>query len=224
MVFKILKFLSFLILLISCAHMQSGKYIKISESKTVEQLAQEHGVDAIQITQANPGKTFQSGDIIFIPMNVGIYSKGFNSKGRKIANDFNNNFIWPIPDSSRITSGFGYRGKRKIKHHNGIDIGAPRGSQIIASESGVVSYSGWMKGYGLVTIVDHSQGVETVYAHAKKNLTVVGDEVTKGDTIAYVGSTGRSTGYHLHFEIRVDNEYVDPLAYIPSANTVATHP
>ena len=127
-----------------------------------------------------------------------------------------NGFLRPVP--GQITSYYGYRvnpvtGEYKL--HKGIDYAGKYGDPIKSSKSGVVEYSGWISGYGNTIILGHSNGVQTLYPHAQTLNVSVGDTVTQGDVIATVGSTGNSTGPHLHFEIRINGEAVDPLNYIP---------
>jgi len=98
--------------------------------------------------------------------------------------------------------------------HKGIDIAAPKGSEIRALKDGVVTFAGWQSGYGNVVIVQHDQGLETRYAHASETLVEQGQRVGEGAPIASVGSTGRSTGNHLHFEVRRDGETVNPIAFL----------
>ena len=117
--------------------------------------------------------------------------------------------IWPV--AGPITSPFGMRWG---KLHQGIDIGVPMGTPIHAAASGQVIYAGWMTGYGNLTVIDHGGGIATAYAHQSKLEVSVGDEVTQGQEIGLVGSTGHSTGPHLHFEVRVNGVPVDPLAYL----------
>jgi murein DD-endopeptidase MepM/ murein hydrolase activator NlpD len=117
-------------------------------------------------------------------------------------------FIWPV--SGPITSGFGWRWGRM---HEGIDIGAACGTPIRAAASGTIVYAGWMDGYGNITIVDHGGGMATAYGH-QSAIYVGGGSVSQGQTIGAVGSTGHSTGCHLHFEVRVNGTPVDPLNYL----------
>jgi murein DD-endopeptidase MepM/ murein hydrolase activator NlpD len=117
-------------------------------------------------------------------------------------------FIWPV--SGPITSGFGWRWGRI---HEGIDIGAACGTPIRAAASGTVVYAGWMDGYGNIIVIDHGGGMATAYAH-QSALYVGGGSVSQGQTIGAVGSTGHSTGCHLHFEVRVNGTPVDPLGYL----------
>ena len=124
---------------------------------------------------------------------------------------------WPCPASSRITSQYGYRilfGVRDF--HTGIDIGAGTGSNICAAESGTVILAayGWNGGYGNYMIVSHGNGVTTRYAHASALYVTAGQTVTKGQVIGAVGTTGNSTGPHLHFEVRINGSHQNPLNYL----------
>ncbi|MCL2198486.1 MAG: M23 family metallopeptidase [Defluviitaleaceae bacterium] len=133
-------------------------------------------------------------------------------------NNFEGEFQWPIPTHSRISSPFGMRFHpilRQNRHHSGIDVGAPTGTRLIASADGYVRFAGWSGGYGNTVIIDHGNGYSTLYAHNSRNRVVTGQRVSRGDHIADVGSTGMSTGPHLHFEIRVNNRAVNPMNYFP---------
>jgi murein DD-endopeptidase MepM/ murein hydrolase activator NlpD len=118
--------------------------------------------------------------------------------------------LWPV--SGTINSGYGPRGS---SFHDGIDIAAPEGTPIQAIERGEVIYSDQLRGYGNMVILRHQGGIVSVYAHNQVNLVREGQLVDKGDVIAKVGSTGRVTGPHLHFEIRKNNTAQDPLRYLP---------
>ncbi|PMP72285.1 M23 family metallopeptidase [Thermodesulfovibrio sp. 3462-1] len=122
-----------------------------------------------------------------------------------------------LPVSGRITSSFGLRIDPidgKLRHHNGIDIAVPEGTPVKPVLSGKVVYSGWRGGYGNCVIVDHGNGIQTVYAHNSKNLVKTGDTVTPQSVVALSGSTGRTTGPHLHFEVRKDGKAMNPVALI----------
>lgn len=126
-------------------------------------------------------------------------------------------FIWPCPSSSRITSGFGGRSspiEGASSNHKGIDIGASTGSNILAAASGTVTISTYSASAGNYVMISHGGGVSTVYMHCSSRLVSAGDKVSQGDVIAKVGSTGYSTGPHLHFEIRNNGSYVDPSKYV----------
>lgn len=116
--------------------------------------------------------------------------------------------LWPT--SGVLTSPYGWRWGMM---HQGIDIGAPSGTPIYAAAGGTVFYSGWMGGYGNLILIDHGDGRVTAYAH-QSSLAVSGGPVGRGQLIGYVGSTGDSTGPHLHFEVRVNGSAVDPMRYL----------
>jgi murein DD-endopeptidase MepM/ murein hydrolase activator NlpD len=116
---------------------------------------------------------------------------------------------WPV--SAPITSPFGWRWGRM---HEGIDLGAAYGTPIAAAGSGTVIYAGWLGGYGNLTVIDHGGGLATAYGHQSRIAVSVGQQVARGEIIGYVGSTGHSTGPHLHFEVRVNGQPVDPLGYL----------
>ena len=124
---------------------------------------------------------------------------------------------WPSQASTRITSPFGWRYLSLLggrNYHTGVDIGAAGGTNILAANSGKVIKAGWNNSYGYMVMVDHGGGIVTLYAHSSKLLVKTGDVVTRGQAIALIGSTGMSTGNHLHFEVRVNGKYQNPLNYI----------
>lgn len=120
------------------------------------------------------------------------------------------NFRRPL-DTGVITSRYGIR---SLGNHKGLDIGAPIGTDIYAAEDGIVTYSGWMNGYGYLIVIQHASGFQTYYGHCSKLISSVGDEVQKGDLIALVGNTGRSTGPHCHFEVRIDGITYNPELFL----------
>ncbi|MEL6813337.1 MAG: peptidoglycan DD-metalloendopeptidase family protein [Cyanobacteria bacterium J06598_3] len=122
-----------------------------------------------------------------------------------------------FPSSGPITSNFGSRFHPVLgysRFHAGTDFGAAHGSPIQAAETGIVIFSGWYGGYGNALIIDHGDGLTTLYAHASRLNVREGDTVKKGDVIAAIGTTGLSTGPHLHFEVRRGGEPVDPMAFL----------
>ena len=118
------------------------------------------------------------------------------------------------PISGTISSRFGSNSRVRSGTHTGLDIAAPTGTPIGAAASGTVTFAGRKGSYGNLIIVDHGNGVETWYGHCSKLYAKVGDSVNAGDVIAAVGSTGNSTGPHLHFEIRIDGNCVNPQDYV----------
>lgn len=151
----------------------------------------------------------------------GNNSSGNTSSGNDSSSDNTNtsgsSLIWPLPSSGRITSTFGGRERPTAgasSYHKGIDIGAPTGTAIVAAASGTVVTSTYQVAAGNYIMISHDDGKYTVYMHCSKLLVSVGDHVDKGETIALVGSTGVSTGSHLHFGVMVGGGYVDPKKYV----------
>ena len=116
-----------------------------------------------------------------------------------------------MPTSGRLTSTFGQRWGR---FHAGIDLAGPVGTPIYAADGGTVVEAGWHGGYGYLVRINHGNGFETYYAHLSKVYVSVGQKVAKGEQIAAMGSTGNSTGSHLHFEIRLNGEAKNPYNYL----------
>lgn len=126
-------------------------------------------------------------------------------------------FCWPVPSSSRVTSEYGMRYHPILqirKLHTGIDIGASHGARAVAADGGTVIRTGWMGAYGNTVIIDHGGGISTLYAHLSSISVSPGAVVGKGDTVGLVGSTGWSTGPHLHFEVRKMGTPVNPRQWI----------
>jgi murein DD-endopeptidase MepM/ murein hydrolase activator NlpD len=152
----------------------------------VEALAAESAALAARIRSAQTGATGSSGS--------GVSASGL---------------VWPV--DGPVTSGFGMRWGRM---HEGIDIAVPTGTAVRASASGTVIHSGWLGGYGNLVVIDHGNGLATAYAHNSSLLVSVGQGVTQGETVSLAGSTGNSSGPHVHFEVRVNGVAVDPLLYL----------
>lgn len=125
---------------------------------------------------------------------------------------------WPVPGYSRLSSYFGTRpnpfGQPTQEYHSGIDVPAPKGTNIVAAYDGEVAWSYYSSSAGNWVGIDHGDGIYTVYMHMSKRLVSEGDMVKKGDIIGLVGTTGRSTGNHLHFGVRKNGKYVDPLDWV----------
>jgi murein DD-endopeptidase MepM/ murein hydrolase activator NlpD len=151
-------------------------------------------------------KTKLNGDIL-----------NLNEEEAKVKSDINETFsygCWPVPGFEDISSPFGYRihpiSKEK-KLHKGIDIPASYGTDIVATDYGIVTFSGVQNGYGNVVYLEHFDGKTSIYGHNSENLVKEGDIISKGQTIAKIGSTGKSTGNHVHFEISLNGELKNPL-------------
>ncbi|MBN1628115.1 MAG: M23 family metallopeptidase [Deltaproteobacteria bacterium] len=135
-----------------------------------------------------------------------------------IATEAESDPAWPLKPV--ISSGFGLRSDpitHETRFHSGVDIAAEKGTPVKAAMSGKVVMSCKMPDYGNVVAVDHGSGIVTVYAHNEKNTVKAGDYVGKGDVIGRVGSTGRSTGPHLHFEVRKNGVKIDPMEFMGTA-------
>ena len=140
-----------------------------------------------------------------------VKAVGTKPKPKTASNGY---YKWPC--SGKITSYFGYRrifGSRS--YHSGIDIAAPKGTAVKAADGGKVTFSGYKGNYGYLVIITHDNGTQTYYGHNSSNLVSAGQRVYQGQTIARVGSTGRSTGNHCHFEVRIRGSSVNPLNYLP---------
>ena len=132
-------------------------------------------------------------------------------------------FATPVRGVFRFTSGFGYRRDPKTggrRMHNGTDFAGAHGTNIYATADGVVTHAGWDSGYGRTVRIQHAFGIETVYAHNSNIVVSKGQRVSRGQHIADMGSTGRSTGTHLHYEVRVGGKPINPMIYIRAANNV----
>ncbi len=142
-------------------------------------------------------------DILARQLNSGAYTGG--------------QFAWPTPGYTRVSSDYGWRIHpitRDRRMHSGIDVPAPRNTHIVSAADGRVIYAGWMGSYGNTTIIDHGGGITTLYAHQHQLGTREGAVVTKGERIGFVGTTGLSTGNHLHFEVRKNGTHTSPWPYL----------
>jgi murein DD-endopeptidase MepM/ murein hydrolase activator NlpD len=120
--------------------------------------------------------------------------------------------LWPV--RGWVTAEFGENMPGREQHHKGLDIAAPQGSPILSAASGQVTFSDWDTDLGKVVIVDHENGLRTLYGHCEQVVVQVGDRVSQGQVIAHLGNTGRSSAPHLHFEIRKDGIPIDPRGYL----------
>lgn len=139
------------------------------------------------------------------------------SSAKNVVYKGNGKFAWPSAASTRVTSNFGYRihpifGTKKL--HRGMDIGAPAGTDVLAGDDGVVLTAGYNSSYGYYITINHGSGYVTLYAHNSKLLVSSGQSVTRGQVIAKCGSTGNSTGPHIHFEVQINGQLVNPANYL----------
>jgi murein DD-endopeptidase MepM/ murein hydrolase activator NlpD len=218
------------VLSVGCASREAGVVHHVEAGENLYRIGLHYGVDARRIARANGIRDTHSlriGQRLFIPgadrrRRGGIRlpesrrtatgnSTGARSRARPAARHQSSlNFAWPV--RGRLSSNFGRRSGRT---HDGIDIAAKKGTPIFAAESGRVIHSGRMGGYGKVVIVKHAGAYRSIYAHASRLLVRKGEFVERGQKIAEVGSTGRSTGPHVHFEIRQQETARNPLALLP---------
>ncbi len=206
--------LMFLLLTSSCSTVSSGHYVQLTKNTSLDDLAKDLGVSTWLLKKANAGRKIASGSWVFVPLPRGVLANMSNSPMKQMLNS--GELMWPVPSSKRLSSKFG---KRWGRTHEGVDIPARVGASILASDDGVVVYSGrGIGGYGNLTVISHEGGLFTVYAHAKKNFTSKGDVVYRGQVIAQVGMTGRTTGPHLHYEVRYNSKAVDPMNFITQSN------
>jgi len=183
----------------------------VQEGETVADLAESYEVAAAAITEANslpgPGHIAAGAELIIpgarpsIVHNVKVGSQTVAIYG---------SFQWPV--SGYITSYYGWRWGR---FHHGIDIGAPHGRSIQATRAGKVVFAGWKGGYGYAVVIDHGDGLTSLYGHASSLLVSYGQWVEAGQVIARIGSTGYSTGPHLHFELAYRGQTFNPLEVLP---------
>jgi murein DD-endopeptidase MepM/ murein hydrolase activator NlpD len=222
---------------LSCARYSSGHYHKVAAGENLYRIGLRYGVpaeDLARINRIGDVTEISVGQRIWIPTRPGarplaLSSRQVSSKGprsgansaaasrarqsarREVQRQSNLDFVWPVR-GGKLTSRFGRRNGRP---HEGIDLAAGRGTRILAAEAGKVIHSGRLGDYGKVVILKHAGRYRTVYAHANKLFVRKGQFVEKGDRIAAVGSSGRSSGPHLHFEIRQRESPRDPMLYLP---------
>jgi len=202
----------------------SGLVHKIKRGDTIGKIAKLYNTDAQKIVKYNKlqedGSDIVIGEELIIPggsMPTPVYVapvrrytqlSNIAAPPPSIAAPAGSGYVWPA-GARHITQYFGWR-------HSGVDVGGAIGTALYAAKSGTVirSQCGWNGGYGCYIIIDHGNGVTTLYGHASQLYVSVGEDVAQGQTIALMGSTGRSTGPHLHFEVRVNGIRQNPLRYI----------
>ena len=183
---------------------------EVEPGDTLSGLSKKYGTDIETIKLANNLKNtnIRSGENLIIP-----YMENNSGRSFQLAKGA---FIWPV--MGRISSSYGWRVhpiKDKRNHHSGIDIAVPLHREIRAAASGKIIQSGWISGYGKAVTIEHGNDIKTRYAHNSRLLVRKGSNVKVGDVIALSGSTGISTGSHLHFEIIRRNKTVNPIKFLP---------
>ena len=227
-VFLISNFLFLLVTFLTSCSVSHGIYHEVGKGETLWRIAKTYNIDLQDIAEANNitnARQIETGQKIFIPgaekvIKVKPYvPKGFGVRDKRQETEETEDktafedgrFIWPV--KGEVISGFGIR---ECKKHDGIDISAAEGIDILASDDGEVIYSGnELRGYGNLIIIQHKDNFVTVYAHNKENIANVGQSVKRGELIAKVGNSGNSKGYHLHFEVRKDKRPMNPVFFLP---------
>lgn len=199
---------------------QDGVFYKVKKGDTLAGIGKKYSVAADRIKEAN-GQAVEplvADKEIFLPgarPETSQVASQTKAGGTAKVTAASRNYRWPVV--GKINSPFGWRRHpitRRRDFHTGIDIKSPRGRAIHASRAGVVDYSGWMGGYGKVVVINHGDGNSTLYAHCSTVSVRKGQRISQGQAIAAVGTTGRTTGPHLHFEIRRGNSPVNPLGLL----------
>jgi murein DD-endopeptidase MepM/ murein hydrolase activator NlpD len=175
---------------------------QVLQGETLFRIARRYGVQVADLQGANglASDLIRPGQLLMVP----------GGKGEGAALSLGGTFIWPV--LAPVSSNFGPRWGRP---HNGIDLAANQGDSIKASRDGEIWLAGTVPGYGETVIVQHADGSRTLYGHCSKLMVKAGQKVKQGQVIALVGSTGQSTGPHLHFEIIMNDRPIDPLLYLP---------
>jgi len=201
-----------------------GVYHTVRKGETLWRISRTYGVSISEITEANglADFTIRTGQKLYVPgaSKVRETSPITRTTREDVGEPTNAKLAWPLAGRGRgaVTSGFGNREDPILgttEFHKGIDIDGAREERVLAAQDGEVVFAGSMSGYGTVVMIDHAERLITVYAHLSREVVNLEDRVTQGQTIGYVGSTGRATGTHLHFEVRYKGVPVDPLDYLP---------
>ena len=197
----------------------AGRWHRLVAGDSLGALAERSGADLDAIEELNGldrRDPLPLGSMIFLPAapagarRAGPATRPAKRPTRSLVVSTRQPLLWPVA-GGRLTSRFGRRGKRV---HEGIDIAGKAGSAVLAAAAGRVIYAGsGLRGYGNLVIVKHPNGLVTVYAHNKRNRVREGQEVVRGTQVAELGSTGRTSGPHVHFEVRVGERPVDPQPY-----------
>ena len=215
-----------MLIVAGCSSSKSAHYTSrtqgtyaVRRGDTLHHIAQRYGVSVSSLMSANgigDVRDLRVGQVLTIPgytsyAAIDNYGADYSSERPSRI------FAWPV-DHGEISSGFGIRNGTM---HDGVDIAAPIGTAVHAAESGTVIYAGRLRGYGNVIIVRHDDHYVTVYGHNSANLVREGDSLARGQVIASIGDSGRTTGANLHFEVRRDNTARNPLAYLPRPDQTA---
>jgi lipoprotein NlpD len=202
-----------------------GLYHTVRKGETLWRISKTYGVSVAEITEANGLKNsdIAVGQRLLIPgatRELEVRVPGAASEQEAVTpENVKTALAWPLSGRNRtsVSSGFGPRDGSGggSTFHKGIDVTGAREERIMASAPGEVVYAGRMSGYGNVVMIDHGARLITVYAHMSRSIVKLEEHVARGQVIGYMGSTGTSTGTHLHFEVRYKGVPVDPLDYLP---------
>jgi len=183
---------------------------RIGAGETLWDIARASGTSVEQLQSLNPGiepNNLCIGEVLNLPGGPGGSALAMNQISRGMG--YRVILNWPI--IGKITSYFGWR---KLGFHYGLDIAGKTGDPIRAAAAGVVQYAGWKGNYGKAVIIEHQDGRQTLYGHMQRTLVQPGESIARGDIIGRVGSTGHSTGPHLHFEVREEGACCNPLKFL----------
>lgn len=187
----------------------------VKRGETLEQIAKKYSADAEEVLEFNrlvDADDIEEGDLLIVaggkpPAVIAPTPRRVIAQPGKPLPSIAGKLFWPSVDQYRISQYFTWR-------HHGVDIAAKHGTSVFASDAGTVDSSGWIRGYGYQVTIDHGNGLKTRYAHNSKLLITKGQRVDRGQEIALVGSTGRSTGPHIHYEVFANGVRVNPFTYL----------
>jgi murein DD-endopeptidase MepM/ murein hydrolase activator NlpD len=201
-----------------------GVYHTVSRGETLWRIAKTYGVSVAEVTEANglSSHDISAGQRLLIPgatRRLEVRLPGGRGDETVTPDNIRTALSWPLAGRGRssVASGFGPRDGSGggSTFHKGIDLTGAREERVLAAAAGEIVYAGRMSGYGNVVMIDHGARLITVYAHLSRAIVDLEERVSKGQVVGYMGSTGTSTGTHLHFEVRYRGVPVDPLDYLP---------
>ncbi|WMT56025.1 LysM peptidoglycan-binding domain-containing M23 family metallopeptidase [Truepera radiovictrix] len=193
---------------------QEGELVVLAAGEDALSVALRYGHAPAAVARANGLRSLvglPAGTLLLLPAEAAAHAR---DDGR---------YLWPLEHAGRVTSAFGPRTLEVAGNtfHRGLDIAAPEGTPVRAARAGTVSFSGWGGAYGYVVYLEHEGGAQTRYAHLRAPGAPVGRTLAPGEPLGAVGSTGASTGPHLHFELRLGGEPVDPAPYLQAYDQAA---
>lgn len=202
---------------LDCILKSENQYRVFSNDIESSVLGKKINIDILKYSQIKFFKMFFEKQLINCEKSESLLIKEIKKEKEAALENSNATYIkgeWPLENYRYISSEYGYRIHpitKKISFHNGIDIPAPKNTSVIASDDGIISFAGYKNGYGNVVEIEHFDNKKTLYAHNSGIVVKVGQIVKRGQVIAKVGSTGNSTGNHVHFEVRINDKRINPL-------------